>query len=105
MAVPTKEGSRYVDHADILALQADGSYTWLLCTDGKRLLVSRNLRYLSTALPSSLFFRSHRKHLINLGQVAELLNHGGCRVRMKGGLELPVARSCRSALVEALGQV
>lgn len=94
-----------MDHADILALQAEGSYPWLICTDGKRLLVSRNLRCLSAALPSALFFRSHRRHLINLGQVAELLNHGGCRVRMKGGLELSVARNCRSALVEALGKL
>ncbi|MBZ0205840.1 MAG: LytTR family transcriptional regulator, partial [Flavobacteriales bacterium] len=105
LAVPTKEGVLYVDHEKIIALQADGSYTWVYCEAGKRLLVSRNLHSLSAELPHALFFRCHRAHVINLAMVESVLHHGGYRVLLKTGLVITVARSRWAALLIAMKDV
>lgn len=99
LKIPTKEGLLFVDHDDLVALRASGSYTWVIHGSGDRILVSRTMCILATGLPGSTFFRCHRSSIINLMKVEELQRHGGYRVLLQHGLSLAVARSRWAALL------
>ncbi len=102
LGIPTSNGILYLDHEQILALRAAGSYTQVICENGELHLISRNLRRIEADLPSDLFFRCHRTHVINLTKVASLLNHGGHRALMSTGLKVAVSRSRWEALLQAM---
>ena len=71
IALPTLEGALYPEVHDILRLEAQGSYTFVYFMDGRRLMVSGNLKVFEDMLLPHGFFRSHKSHLINLQYVRE----------------------------------
>jgi two-component system LytT family response regulator len=76
----------------IVRLQADGGYTYVYVSDGKRHLVSRRMGELHAMLPAPLFFRCHHGHVVNLVFVIKLISTGGQRVIMANGDCVEVAR-------------
>ncbi len=105
LAVPTKEGWHYVNHDDLDALEADGSYTWVCLGSGDRLLVSRNLGSIEANLPHPPFFRCHRAAVINLSKVVDVFSLGGYRVLLRNGSKVIVARSHWSSLLAAMKKI
>jgi two-component system LytT family response regulator len=103
LAVPTSNGQIYIDTQLIDHLAADGSYTEIHLTDGKRHVVSRKLKDLEEHLNSSRFMRIHRSYLVNLSHVEAFIRESNSSVRMRSGALLPVARNSKDALREALG--
>lgn len=59
---------------DIVAIQADGSYSQIMLNDGSLITVSKTVKYFESLLSNSKhFFRSHRAWLININYVSHIL--------------------------------
>ena len=88
--------------ADVVYLEADGSYTHVVTTDDRQ-LVSRRLGELSEGLEASGFYRSHRSYLVNLRHVREVHPFAELSCAVSTGETIPLSRSRRAGMMEALG--
>ena len=98
LLLPGAEGRRMLTHDEIVYLEADGSYTAIVCA-GESILVVRKLGQLEDDLASEGFFRCHRSYVINLRHVRRLRPGS---VVMSTGAEVPVSRARRTEINEVL---
>ncbi len=91
---------------DITFIEADEDYSHVHTAENKY-LTSYRLKNLEDRLRSHGFFRVHRKYLVNLQMVTELVSvaSGNCLLRTAGRtrIELPISRRRLSELKQALG--
>lgn len=87
---------------DILSCRADGSYTIFYLESGKEILVSKNLKEYEELLPSRLFFRSHKAHLVNLLKVTHFDKGDESVAVLTNGNRIPVSSRKREAFIAAL---
>lgn len=92
LAIPTSEGMEYLNTREIIRVEADRSYSWFFLLDGRKVLVSRNLKEYHELLADRGFFRPHNSHLINLEFVKKFIRHEGGSILLTDGTEIPVAR-------------
>jgi len=99
----TMEGSQVIPSYQIIRLEADRNYTWVIGTFGKPLCVSKNLGFFESQLEACGFFRVHHSHLISLFQIHKL-NRSDSVVEMKDGRLIPVSREKKKRLAELIDQ-
>lgn len=67
VALPVYDGLAFVNVADIVCVEADGSYARIWLRDGEDMLISKKLKYFEALLQDRLeFFRVHRSGIINI---------------------------------------
>lgn len=70
IALPVIDGLIFVDLLDIEVLEADGSYTAVWLADGRKILISKRIKYFETLLEKHpQFYRVHRSYLININLI------------------------------------
>ena len=99
IALPTSDGLVFKDLADILYCESDGAYSYIYFTDGKKLLISKTLRYLEDILCDFQFFRVHKSYIANLDHVSKYSRGSGGMLTMKNGAQLQVSRSKKEELL------
>ncbi len=91
---------------DILYVMAKDDYSYLF-TEGARYLSTVSLANLEEKLTPSGFFRAHRRFLVNLAQVREVVPmYGGTlllTLKDENGTQVPVSRRRVPSLKKALG--
>jgi two-component system, LytTR family, response regulator len=100
-----KEGERcwLVQAMDIYLLESEGNYTRLYF--GKeRALIPRSLAALEHRLDASVFFRTSRRHLVNLKWVDSMESDeaGGLVVKLKVGMQVEMSRRRAAIFRQAL---
>ena len=92
----------FLDIADILRLESDGSYTHFYTKDKKKYTTSRTMAtYEPKLLPH--FFRVHHSHLINLHLIDKYIKGEGGYVIMADGAHVEVSRRRKEEFLKALG--
>lgn len=93
IALPVSQGLTFVPIADILYLEADGSYTHVYLTDGTKLLISKKIKAFESSLnPDNRFFRTHRSYIINLDKIKQYVKQDGGHIEMENGAIVHLAR-------------
>jgi two-component system LytT family response regulator len=105
LAIPTSEGMEYLNTKDIIRIEADRSYSWFYLADGRKILVSRNLKEYHELLSDRNFFRPHNSHLINLEFVTKYIRQDGGSIMLSDGSEVPVARGKRDLFLAQMGRL
>ena len=78
---------------ELLYLQSEANYTWLVWADGKRILTARSLCFYVDRLPADAFVRLHRQYIVNLKTVAHLeRGEAGGVACLTTGEQLPISR-------------
>lgn len=103
IAIPTRDGLEMLALDRIAHATADDNYTQLHLTDGGRVLVSRTLKDVERELPADRFVRIHLSHVVAIEQVQRYVRGAGGYVVLSSGVELPVSRSRKDELLQALG--
>ena len=102
VSIPTNDGLQFVDVNDIIAFEADGSYT-LLHTIGQRpVVVSKKLHQFENLLEHSQFFKTHRSFIINTNHVTHYSRNENI-LTMVQGLKVRLARDRKKAFEEWMG--
>lgn len=65
LILKTKRSVHIVKASEILRCESDRNYTMIYFTNGKKMLVSKTLKYFDDHLTKSGFLRVHQSHLIN----------------------------------------
>ncbi|MBK6950626.1 MAG: response regulator [Crocinitomicaceae bacterium] len=104
LCIPVMSGYEYLRLDEIEHIEADGSYTKIMCVDGKTKTVSKNLKYFENALlDQDRFIRVHRSFLINLDQMKAFSRTGRGTIVMKSGKEIDLARDRREDFFAVAG--
>jgi len=102
LVLPLMEGMEIVKINSVLYCEAADNFTTFYFTDGRKMMICRNLRFYEKALSDFGFVRIHRSHLINLEYITKYKKGKGGSVIMAGGKELVVSAGCKGQLMERL---
>ncbi|MEO8934226.1 MAG: LytTR family DNA-binding domain-containing protein [Xanthomarina sp.] len=92
IALPTGIGFQIVEINNIVRCQSDSNYTYIFCSDEKKILISRTLKEIEDLLKDHGFIRVHQSHLINPNYVKGILKQDGGSLMMSDDEEIPVSR-------------
>lgn len=90
--------------SEIICCVADGSYTNVYMTEGRKFYSSRNLKQFVEELPVSIFYRIHNGHLVNMNHVEKIIKGHGGSVVMSDGKELEIAVRRKEDFLQVLKQ-
>ena len=103
--IPTVAGQRIVlvDTAAVLSIQSEGHYTHVRTAEETQ-FCNLAIGDLESRLDPARFMRVHRRHIVNLGAVTQILREDG-RVALQLGpdLRVPVSRTSAATVMQRLG--
>lgn len=105
IALSTLEGLHFVDVADIVLCQSEGSYTNLFFMDGESMLLSKPIKDVGELLIPAGFMRVHNSYLINLSHIKKYIRGEGGEIVMKNGHTVPVSRSKKAEFLERIARL
>lgn len=105
IVLPTLEGITVFEVASIMKCSAEGNYTSIYFTNGKKMLFSKTLKEFEELLCHSGFERIHNSHIINLDHLVSFVNKDGGYVILSDKSTLPVSQRKKANLLAALGNL
>ncbi|MFN0217068.1 MAG: LytR/AlgR family response regulator transcription factor [Saprospiraceae bacterium] len=100
LAIPTKEGVHFFQPAEIVRLEALGSYTQIYQTGGKRFMASRGLGEYAELLEEYGFIRTHKSHMVNRLFVS-FIDHDGFLV-LRDNTRIEVSRRRKEDVLKSM---
>ena len=101
LALPMPGRTLFVNAIDIQYCKADGNYTDIIMTAGKKEIMSKKIKDVAEILPDE-FFRVHKSYIVNLGYVKELVHKEGNYIIMESGTSIPLSRLKKQDFIRAL---
>lgn len=105
IGLTSDEGLEFIEIKNILRCEADGKYTSVFLTDGKKLLVSKNLKEFEELLTEYNFFRIHHSHLVNLDFIKKYQSGRGGYVVMSDGSTITVSQRKKDDFLSSLKKI
>ncbi|MCX8526450.1 LytTR family DNA-binding domain-containing protein [Chryseobacterium formosus] len=93
IVLPTQEAMHVVKFEQIIRCETSGSYTTFFLIDGKKIIVSKSLKYYEDLLDPNFFIRIHQSHLININYIISYSKEGTVLLQDKSNV--PISRSNR----------
>jgi two-component system, LytTR family, response regulator len=81
-----------LEPSKIVFCMAEGNYSRLYMQNGKTVFLCKQIGYLESLLPASLFARVHHSYLVNWAYVSGFLKKGGGVLQLLTGQCIPVSR-------------
>ena len=104
IALPTETGFELVKTNAILYCEADSNYCKIVCLDGKKIVLSKTLKFIEELLPTSVFQRIHKSYLVNLNYVTRFNKTNELLVELSNGQTLPVSIRKKEDFINAIIQ-
>ena len=98
------EAVHIVPIEDILFVKSDNNYSEFHTTDGRKVVVSKSLKFYDEQLRSYSFFRSHQSYLVNL-QFAKTFHKQDSVLELNSGEHIAVAGVKVQALLHKLAHL
>ncbi|MEY3399103.1 MAG: hypothetical protein RL220_1697 [Bacteroidota bacterium] len=102
IAVPSTEGVQFFMVADILRLEAEGSYTRIVLTNRKPFVASRTLKHFEEMLADFPFIRTHKSHLVNQAHITGM-TAGRDHVILSDDSRIEISRRKKDEVMKLLG--
>lgn len=103
IALPVEEGVLFVKLDDIYFLQAESMYTQFYLTNGKKILISKPLKYFTDMLENrEMFYKSHRSYLVNLKYLQRIVKKDGTSIELENNALIPVSKDKKEELNKIL---
>ncbi len=105
MFIKTGNKIDMVDVKDIVQIIAQDDYVDVVTIANKKYLKKETMNYLEKALPSAMFSRVHRSHIININHISKIEKYGkeSFAVILKDGGIVNISKSRIKGLKEQLG--
>jgi two-component system LytT family response regulator len=102
ICLATAEGLEFVEVADILFCEANGSYTTFHLRDARKVVVSKNLKEYENLLEGQPFLRVHNSFLVNLKEVQRYVRSEGGYILMKNGAQVSISPRKRDEFLQKM---
>jgi two-component system LytT family response regulator len=103
IAITSLDGLTFVPINEIARCEAKGNYTFIHTIDHQKHVCSKNIKTYEDMLPSSIFFRIHHSHIINLKLVKKYHKGRGGIVEMEDGTMIEVATRRKNEFLSLFG--
>jgi two-component system LytT family response regulator len=103
IAIPTTEGLQFIKINDIVYLEANTNYTYIIMADSKKYLVSQTLKIFEDILPTDTFVRIHNSFIINKNFAERYIRGEGGQVVLSNGSVLDVSKRKKAEFLKAIG--
>lgn len=104
ISLSTSEGIEFIQLSNITRLEASGPYTTFFMKDGRKIMVSRNLKEYEMMLTDHGFFRVHNSHIINLKEVRKMIKTDGGYAVMNDESMITISPKKKEEFMELMGQ-
>jgi two-component system LytT family response regulator len=95
---------RFISVKDIVRMEGDSNYTYIITTSGEKHHTSRTLKEYEELLEQQLsFVRVHKTHIINIDHITKFMKTDGGYIIMSDGSQVEVSRRKKQELMERLG--
>jgi two-component system LytT family response regulator len=105
LAVPSAEGIDFLNTDEVIFCHAEGSYTQVYLSQGRKQLISKNLLEFENILSDSGFCRVHHSSLINMRHVQKYIRGEGGYVLLTDGHQVNISRRRREEFISMLDKV
>ncbi|OUS21615.1 DNA-binding response regulator [Nonlabens dokdonensis] len=96
IALDVPRGIIFINHEEILYLEADGMYTTFYLKNGNKELICKPLKHFVDQLKgSAIFYKPHRSYLINIQSIKEFNKKEGGHLLMDNNKLVPISRDKR----------
>jgi two-component system, LytTR family, response regulator len=103
ISLSTAEGVEFIPTREIFFCEANGSYTDFHLQDGRKLVVSKNLKEYENILQNHRFMRVHNSFLINLQEVKKYVRTDGGYIVMNNDKVVSISQSKRDEFLKNMG--
>ncbi len=90
---------------DIVRCESDSNNTMFHLQDGRKIFVTKTLKYFADLLKPYGFLRVHQSHLVNLQCISAFIKTDGGYLMLKNGENIPVSVRKKSEVIEILDQM
>lgn len=90
---------------DIIRCESDSNNTMFHLQDGRKIFVTKTLKYFADMLKPYDFLRVHQSHLVNVQCVSAFIKTDGGYLMLKNGKSIPVSVRKKSELIDVLDQM
>lgn len=90
---------------DIIRCESDSNNTMFHLQDGRKIFVTKTLKYFADMLRPYGFLRVHQSHLVNLQCISAFIKTDGGYLMLKNGKSVPVSVRKKSEVIEVLDQM
>jgi two-component system LytT family response regulator len=94
-----------VNLEDIVRCESDSNNTMFHLQDGKKIFVTKTLKFFADLLKPCGFLRVHQSHLVNLQCINAFIKTDGGYLMLKNGKSIPVSVRKKSEVIEVLDQI
>lgn len=102
IAIPTNDGLQFIKIGDILYLEANMNYTYVV-TAAKKFMVCQTLKTFEDMLPPETFIRIHNSFIINKNFAEKYIRGDGGQVVLSNGIALDVSKRKKAEFLKAIG--
>ncbi|TDQ08393.1 LytR/AlgR family response regulator transcription factor [Pedobacter metabolipauper] len=99
IAIPLTDKIEFVAVANIIRLEAEGNYTHIYLTGGKKYLVCKTLKEYHELLENHNFLRTHQSHLINYKKISAYVKKDGGYLSMEDNSQIPISRQKKEEIL------
>lgn len=94
-----------VNLEDVVRCESDSNNTMFHLQDGKKIFVTKTLKFFADLLKPCGFLRVHQSHLVNLQCINAFIKTDGGYLMLKNGKSIPVSVRKKSEVIEVLDQI
>ncbi len=102
VAFPIDNGFELIKINSILYCKADSNYCTIICLGGKKITLSKTLKYVEELLPSTIFHRIHKSYLVNLNYVNRFTKSSEPLIELANGETLPISVRQKENFINAI---
>lgn len=102
LAVPTTEGTEFINVRDIIRIEAERSYCIIYMTGKRKIILSRSLGDIEASLDKDMFFRAHKSHLVNLEHIKKHVRFDGGYIIMDDDSKVELSRRKKDEFLQAM---
>jgi len=99
----TLEYVQILQLSEIIYCQSEGGYTNFFLSEGRRIMVSKPLKFYDDLLPEKWFLRPHQSYLVNISFVDKFLKSG--TLVLKNKKEIPVSGRRKDYIIQRINQI
>ncbi|TXE18383.1 response regulator transcription factor [Psychroserpens burtonensis] len=94
-----------VNLEDIVRCESDSNNTTFHLKEGRKIFVTKTLKYFADLLKPIGFLRIHQSHLVNLQYISAFIKTDGGYLMLKNGENVPVSVRKKAEVIEILDQM
>ncbi len=102
IAIPSLSRTEILELDDVEHLTGDGSYTNIMVLSKGKITSSRSMAYFEKILPKDRFYRTHKRHIINVNHILEIEKGRSPTIFLRSGTALPVSAANKEGLLKML---